>query len=196
MQDGEDDDTEVEEEQSESEEESESGEESGSTASQKSEDTPEHEDNSSEDGEVEEDEEDKKLEEMVEKKSIKEESESKPREKESVVEKSPVIGGKWADKSPNRTPSRSPTPLKEESDGTPGRVSAKGSRVNSPAVAPSTDHHMDSPPASPVPIKDELPPYLPSVNGCRDVAEFKCLNRIEEGTYGVVFRYYSFTLRF
>merc|ERR1719383_1588671 len=41
---------------------------------------------------------------------------------------------------------------------------------------------------SPVPLKDELPPFLPSVHGCRSVAEFSCLNRIEEGTYGVVYR--------
>merc|ERR1719323_1851911 len=36
--------------------------------------------------------------------------------------------------------------------------------------------------------RDRLPPYLPSVNGCRSVEEFHCMNRIEEGTYGVVYR--------
>merc|ERR1719323_2743254 len=36
--------------------------------------------------------------------------------------------------------------------------------------------------------RDRLPPYLPSVNGCRSVEEFQCMNRIEEGTYGVVYR--------
>merc|ERR1719278_679151 len=36
--------------------------------------------------------------------------------------------------------------------------------------------------------RDGLPPYLPSVSGCRSVEEFQCLNRIEEGTYGVVYR--------
>ncbi|KAI5742960.1 hypothetical protein M8J77_013080 [Diaphorina citri] len=36
--------------------------------------------------------------------------------------------------------------------------------------------------------KDTLPPYLPAIQGCRSVEEFKCLNRIEEGTYGVVYR--------
>ncbi|KAF7994543.1 hypothetical protein HCN44_004015 [Aphidius gifuensis] len=35
---------------------------------------------------------------------------------------------------------------------------------------------------------DELPPYLPAIQGCRSVEEFQCLNRIEEGTYGVVYR--------
>lgn len=33
-----------------------------------------------------------------------------------------------------------------------------------------------------------LPPYLPAIQGCRSVEEFQCLNRIEEGTYGVVYR--------
>lgn len=32
------------------------------------------------------------------------------------------------------------------------------------------------------------PFYLPSIQGCRSVDEFECLNRIEEGTYGVVYR--------
>lgn len=34
----------------------------------------------------------------------------------------------------------------------------------------------------------ELPNYLPAIQGCRSVEEFHCLNRIEEGTYGVVYR--------
>ncbi|CAG2063532.1 unnamed protein product, partial [Timema podura] len=38
------------------------------------------------------------------------------------------------------------------------------------------------------PEEDELPPYLPAIQGCRSVDEFQCLNRIEEGTYGVVYR--------
>jgi len=37
-------------------------------------------------------------------------------------------------------------------------------------------------------IKDELPPYYPAIQGCRSVEEFQCINRIEEGTYGVVYR--------
>ncbi|CAN7987124.1 unnamed protein product [Ixodes hexagonus] len=45
--------------------------------------------------------------------------------------------------------------------------------------------------ASPLSEDDEspqLPPYLPAIQGCRSVEEFHCLNRIEEGTYGVVYR--------
>ncbi|XP_023029164.2 uncharacterized protein [Leptinotarsa decemlineata] len=37
-------------------------------------------------------------------------------------------------------------------------------------------------------VDENLPPYLPAVQGCRSVEEFQCLNRIEEGTYGVVYR--------
>ncbi|XP_027195416.2 cyclin-dependent kinase 11B-like [Dermatophagoides pteronyssinus] len=35
---------------------------------------------------------------------------------------------------------------------------------------------------------DELPPYYPAIHGCRSVEEFHCMNRVEEGTYGVVYR--------
>ncbi|XP_013412148.1 cyclin-dependent kinase 11B-like [Lingula anatina] len=46
----------------------------------------------------------------------------------------------------------------------------------------------DTPPQSPVELKKELPSYYPAIQGCRSVEEFHCLNRIEEGTYGVVYR--------
>ena len=36
--------------------------------------------------------------------------------------------------------------------------------------------------------KPQLPNYYPAIQGCRRVDEYSCLNRIEEGTYGVVFR--------
>lgn len=36
--------------------------------------------------------------------------------------------------------------------------------------------------------EEQLPPYFPGIQGCRSVEEFQCLNRIEEGTYGVVYR--------
>ncbi|XP_032903792.1 cyclin-dependent kinase 11A isoform X1 [Amblyraja radiata] len=55
--------------------------------------------------------------------------------------------------------------------------------------APTEEEYVpDSPPASPVEPKKELPQYLPALQGCRSVEEFQCLNRIEEGTYGVVYR--------
>ncbi|KAI1723549.1 protein kinase domain-containing protein [Ditylenchus destructor] len=34
----------------------------------------------------------------------------------------------------------------------------------------------------------QLPVYFPGIFGCRNVAEFECLNHIEEGAYGVVYR--------
>lgn len=34
-----------------------------------------------------------------------------------------------------------------------------------------------SPVASPVEIKEKLPPYYPAIMGCRSVDEFECLNR-------------------
>ena len=36
--------------------------------------------------------------------------------------------------------------------------------------------------------EDEIVTYYPAIQGCRSVNEFTCLNRIEEGTYGVVYR--------
>lgn len=36
--------------------------------------------------------------------------------------------------------------------------------------------------------EEEEIPYFPGIQGCRSVEEFTCLNRIEEGTYGVVYR--------
>ncbi|XP_055864188.1 cyclin-dependent kinase 11B-like isoform X1 [Biomphalaria glabrata] len=53
------------------------------------------------------------------------------------------------------------------------------------------DHYVpESPEMSDVEAKpeDSLPLYLPAIQGCRSVEEFNCLNRIEEGTYGVVYR--------
>ncbi|KAI3417567.1 hypothetical protein GPALN_013287 [Globodera pallida] len=33
-----------------------------------------------------------------------------------------------------------------------------------------------------------LPVYYPGISGCRSVAEYECLNKISEGTFGVVYR--------
>ena len=37
-------------------------------------------------------------------------------------------------------------------------------------------------------IDPGLPPYYPALYGCRSVEQYEWLNRIEEGTYGVVYR--------
>uniref|UniRef100_A0A8C9W2B1 cyclin-dependent kinase n=1 Tax=Scleropages formosus TaxID=113540 RepID=A0A8C9W2B1_SCLFO len=59
---------------------------------------------------------------------------------------------------------------------------------HSRSATPEENYIPDSPPISPVELKKELPKYLPAFQGCRSVEEFQCLNRIEEGTYGVVYR--------
>ena len=37
-------------------------------------------------------------------------------------------------------------------------------------------------------VEDDLPEYFPALMGCRNVESYEWLNRIEEGTYGVVHR--------
>uniref|UniRef100_A0A674MCN1 cyclin-dependent kinase n=1 Tax=Takifugu rubripes TaxID=31033 RepID=A0A674MCN1_TAKRU len=61
-------------------------------------------------------------------------------------------------------------------------------QTHSPTPTPEENYVPESPPVSPVELKKELPKYLPALQGCRSVEEFQCLNRIEEGTYGVVYR--------
>ncbi|XP_013865816.1 cyclin-dependent kinase 11B isoform X3 [Austrofundulus limnaeus] len=62
------------------------------------------------------------------------------------------------------------------------------SQTHSRSPTPEGNYIPESPPVSPVELKKELPKYLPALQGCRSVEEFQCLNRIEEGTYGVVYR--------
>ncbi|XP_060658260.1 serine/threonine-protein kinase PITSLRE isoform X1 [Drosophila nasuta] len=56
----------------------------------------------------------------------------------------------------------------------------------------TADVSFKATPAEELPPCDDkgipLPNYYPGVQGCRSVEEFQCLNRIEEGTYGVVYR--------
>jgi len=74
-----------------------------------------------------------------------------------------------------------------------GRSSRSSSRSRRSSRGDETDDDHDgymseSPRPSPVELKPQLPPYFPALQGCRNVEEFQCLNRIEEGTYGVVYR--------
>ncbi|XP_076815483.1 uncharacterized protein LOC143461600 isoform X2 [Clavelina lepadiformis] len=55
-------------------------------------------------------------------------------------------------------------------------------------TASDLEDEMPSPEPSPLDKGPELPFYYPALQGCRSVDEFQCLNRIEEGTYGVVYR--------
>ncbi|XP_034027825.1 cyclin-dependent kinase 11B isoform X3 [Thalassophryne amazonica] len=70
----------------------------------------------------------------------------------------------------------------EENDPTPH------SQAHTRTPTPEQNYVHDSPPVPTVEPKKELPKYLPALQGCRSVEEFQCLNRIEEGTYGVVYR--------
>ncbi|XP_011262301.2 cyclin-dependent kinase 11B isoform X1 [Camponotus floridanus] len=64
----------------------------------------------------------------------------------------------------------------DQSDGdSPGHVDS-----NNPVKTTKEEEKKEEEP--------ELPHYLPAIQGCRSVEEFQCLNRIEEGTYGVVYR--------
>lgn len=62
----------------------------------------------------------------------------------------------------------------------------------SPEDRKSEEKDMDNPEhqkeRKPKELDEDLPPYYPAISGCRSVEEFQCLNRIEEGTYGVVYR--------
>jgi len=74
-----------------------------------------------------------------------------------------------------------------------GKVRSKfddAESVSGGSESPGSDYMPESPELSDVELKpeDALPPYLPAIQGCRSVEEFNCLNRIEEGTYGVVYR--------
>ena len=169
------------------------------TGSQKSEDTPDREaaEREDTDGEVVDD--DIDLEEQFQK--------SKSKSRSKSPEESTKTKSRWADKSPSaeRTPSRSPTPMRELREDSPDpEDTPPGSGEDSPPLqhalhprsapgSPGTPQRpvsaQQKPPSEPISSRfGLLPPYLPSVHGCRSVAEFTCKNRIEEGTYGVVYR--------
>eukprot|EP00041_Stephanoeca_diplocostata_P017748 m.363921 g.363921 ORF g.363921 m.363921 type:complete len:602 (-) comp20807_c0_seq1:127-1932(-) len=59
-----------------------------------------------------------------------------------------------------------------------------------PAEAPDNRDNDDAsePKAAPAPTPSEPTLYFPAVSGCRSVDAFTKLNKIEEGTYGVVYR--------
>nr|XP_033778226.1 cyclin-dependent kinase 11B isoform X2 [Geotrypetes seraphini] len=78
-------------------------------------------------------------------------------------------------------------PVRESEDGEEDEDEVGEVSPHSIAVTEG-DYAPDSPAISPIESKQELPRYLPALQGCRSVEEFHCLNRIEEGTYGVVYR--------
>ncbi|KAG2459669.1 CD11B kinase, partial [Polypterus senegalus] len=84
----------------------------------------------------------------------------------------------------------------EEEDEEEAEEAEQSPQIQSQSNTPEGNYIPESPPMSPVEFKKELPKYLPALQvseiliclGCRSVEEFQCLNRIEEGTYGVVYR--------
>ncbi|XP_066253796.1 serine/threonine-protein kinase PITSLRE isoform X2 [Euwallacea similis] len=94
-------------------------------------------------------------------------------------------------RSPSRSPSRSRSRSHSRSKSSERERSRSRSRSRSPSASPEEDEMLkdkDNHEEIKEKIDDDLPPYYPAVQGCRSVEEFQCLNRIEEGTYGVVYR--------
>ena len=98
------------------------------------------------------------------------ESEPKESAPPSPLSKSPIVLAKETSRS--RSPSRSPSRSRSPSPGSPAVV-------RSPSRSPTPER-------SPTPVRKRT--YFPAIEGCRNVKEFVWLNRIEEGTYGVVYR--------
>ncbi|XP_060800454.1 cyclin-dependent kinase 11B isoform X2 [Amyelois transitella] len=108
------------------------------------------------------------------------------------------------DKPKLKPKSKSPTPKSDQAS----PLSQESNRSHSRSKSRSRSHSFSPPPTGEngkvveeeksnedkeqAKLKEEaikaLPPYFPALQGCRSVEEFQCLNRIEEGTYGVVYR--------
>lgn len=84
----------------------------------------------------------------------------------------------------SRSRSRSPRRRHESSRS----ISPRSDREDGDKRSKSKDKDEPKSPPMEVEPEEQLPPYFPGIQGCRSVEEFQCLNRIEEGTYGVVYR--------
>ena len=82
-----------------------------------------------------------------------------------------------ASSSPDQPRQRSVTPPPAEATPEDTTVDEK------PVAEPLVEETIDTPDIDP-----NLPAYYPALYGCRNVEEYEWLNRIEEGTYGVVYR--------
>ncbi|XP_058832667.1 serine/threonine-protein kinase PITSLRE [Topomyia yanbarensis] len=103
-------------------------------------------------------------------------SESRSR---SRLRSTPSRSGSMSSRSRSRSPRR-----RHESSRSISPISDHGREETQPK--PKEKEEPKSPPKEVE--KEVLPPYYPGIQGCRSVEEFQCLNRIEEGTYGVVYR--------
>ncbi|CAF3626480.1 unnamed protein product [Rotaria sordida] len=70
---------------------------------------------------------------------------------------------------------------RRHSSSTPGSSSSKSAMT--PPISNNSQFEKEL-----IDEKPKLPNYYPAIQGCRRVDEYLCLNRIEEGAYGVVFR--------
>lgn len=77
----------------------------------------------------------------------------------------------------------SKSPIEKSPGTTSNRSSGDASPPMSIGRSPS---RSPTPERSPTPVRKRT--YFPAIEGCRNVEEFSWLNRIEEGTYGVVYR--------
>ncbi|CAB3236416.1 unnamed protein product [Arctia plantaginis] len=134
-------------------------------------------------------------------------AESKSEEEESVEQKEDTKFDKEErEKEKTRPPSKSKSPSPTLNQESP--LSHESVRSLSRSKSRSRSHSFSPPPPGEngksveeetAVVNDEeermreeainaMPPYYPALQGCRSVEEFQCLNRIEEGTYGVVYR--------
>ncbi|XP_068629318.1 cyclin-dependent kinase 11B [Battus philenor] len=116
-------------------------------------------------------------------KSVKEDvDKSKTRPNSKSKSKSPSPKSVHRSPSSHRSHSRSKSRSRSHSFSPPppgenGKISADEEKVEDDEKQRLKEEAINS-----------LPPYFPALQGCRSVEEFQCLNRIEEGTYGVVYR--------
>ena len=105
--------------------------------------------------------------------------------------KTPITRSPTKSRSVSRSRSRSTSHSRSHSTGSSDSESGNRQNKKKDTKNPSD---VDMKATEPLPVEevkseeDGLPPYLPAIQGCRSVEEFQCLNRIEEGTYGVVYR--------
>ena len=99
------------------------------------------------------------------------------RNEESDVSDAPITGDSesgsvsrsGSQSNESRTPSRSPTPRRELDERSQSRGSFTDG-IETVAILDEKRNNINSPKEDP---RDKLPPYLPSVYGCRSVEEFQ-----------------------
>lgn len=93
------------------------------------------------------------------------------------------FGSRSKSRSPSRTPSPSPKQRNRSRPTSPTSELAKDKNQDAGTEdKPNEISEIKAPP------EEDLPNYYPGLHGCRSVEEFRCLNRIAEGTYGIVYR--------